>query len=69
MQVSHQLTQIAVPSIIAAKRRRRDEEAEEVVLGVRSGDVTEPTLVARLQQHVEQIDVDMVSKLRLVPAC
>ncbi|KAI3432870.1 hypothetical protein D9Q98_010453 [Chlorella vulgaris] len=49
----------------AAKRRRRDEEAEEVVLGVRSGDVTEPTLVARLQQHVEQIDVDMALEYQL----
>lgn len=33
------------------------------MVGVRSGEVTEPTLAAKLQQHVEQIDVDMVKGL------
>ncbi len=35
----------------------------QVVNGVRSGEVTEAKLAAKLQEHVEQIDVDMVGAL------
>ena len=34
--------------------------SEQVVNGVRTGEVTEAKLAAKLQEHVEQIDVDMV---------
>lgn len=44
----------------AAKRRQLDVEVEQVVAGVQAGEVTEATLAAKLQEHVEQIDVDMV---------
>lgn len=45
----------------AAKRRRLDVEEQLVVAGVQSGEVTEARLAAKLSEHVEQIDVDMVS--------
>ena len=48
---------------LAAKRRRLDVEGALVVAGVRSGQVTEPHLAAKLHEHVEQIDVDMVRPL------
>ncbi|EFN52240.1 hypothetical protein CHLNCDRAFT_26891 [Chlorella variabilis] len=63
----------ALFTVLQAVAERKEEpagkttrpEAEEVVVGVRSGEVTEPTLAAKLQQHVEQIDVDMALEYQL----
>ncbi|PSC70486.1 DNA topoisomerase 6 subunit B isoform B [Micractinium conductrix] len=49
----------------AAKRRRLEPDQALVVAGVRSGEVTEAALVAKLQEHVEQIDVDMALEYQL----
>ncbi len=52
--------------ICAAKRRRLDVEEQLVVAGVQRGEVTEARLAAKLSEHVEQIDVDMVRCLGLL---
>lgn len=44
----------------APKRRRLALDELLVVNGVRRGEVTEAVLAAKLREHVEQIDVDMV---------
>ncbi|PRW61315.1 DNA topoisomerase 6 subunit B [Chlorella sorokiniana] len=49
----------------AAKRRRLEPDHALVVNGVRSGEVTEAKLAAKLQEHVEQIDVDMALEYQL----
>ncbi|KAI7846328.1 hypothetical protein COHA_000165 [Chlorella ohadii] len=49
----------------AAKRRRLEPDHAQVVNGVRAGEVTEAKLAAKLQEHVEQIDVDMALEYQL----
>ena len=43
------------------KRRRLQEENEEVLAGVRRDEVSEETLAQRLTEYVERVDTDMVS--------
>jgi DNA topoisomerase VI B subunit len=56
------LSMAAKPDAPHAAKRRRVDAAHGVVAGVARGEVTEEVLAARLTEHVERIDMDMVRR-------
>ena len=52
----------AQPDAGRAPKRRRLEEQHGVVAGVARGEITNEILARKLTDHVERIDMDMVSE-------